>query len=223
VDKVIAIDGPGGAGKSSVAKGVAQELVWIYLDTGSMYRAVALAWLRAGRDEALLSDVAWLRSQELVFAFGRLRLNGTDVSQEIRTAEVTRLASWVSARKDVREFLTFLQRKIGAEQPCVLEGRDIGTVVFPGAFFKVYLIASLDERAQRRWLQLGGTSCATTLDDIRVDIETRDLNDSQRQLAPLKPAADAWHLDTDDLTEQDVVHAIVAEASKRLKDWNRHS
>jgi cytidylate kinase len=207
---LIAIDGPSGVGKSTTAKAVAQELGWQYLDTGAMYRATALALQRAG---ASLEDRA---SLEKVLASLEIRQEGTreflgaeDVSDAIRTPEVTRWVTPVSADARVREVLVAQQRRIAAAGGWVVDGRDIGTVVFPDACCKVFLTASVDVRARRRALELEAKGAPQPLGEVAADIERRDLADSTRAVAPLRKAQDAAELDSGGLTLPQVVAWIV--------------
>lgn len=216
ITKVIAIDGPSGVGKSTVAKALAKRLNWTYLDTGATYRAVTLAWLEAGREEGLPSQSTWLRQLAVDFQAGDILLQGRVVNDAIRSAEVTANASFISAQAAVRAFLTDLQRRIAGERPCVLDGRDIGTVVFPRAFLKVFLTADDAVRAERRWRQLGAEAANESLDEILTALKERDRKDSTRALAPLKPATDAWQLATDKLSQTEVIDAIEDEARRRL-------
>ncbi len=214
--KVIAIDGPSGVGKSSVARELAKRLDWTYLDTGAMYRVVTLAWLRAGRPDRL-EDPSWLRALQVDFKEEAVLLGGEDVRHHIRSQEVTAHASLVSAMGAVRELLTTIQRRIGTRRPCVLEGRDIGTVVFPDAFFKIFLSAKPEVRARRRWVQQGGARSGRNLEDILRDQKERDHQDSGRDLAPLTRAGDAFVLDTSPHSQEQVVEILYREARHRLE------
>jgi cytidylate kinase len=214
---LIALDGPSGVGKSTTAKRVAQELGWDYLDTGAMYRATALALQRAGvslEDAAGLDQLlAGLRiEQQGVREF----LNGEDVSDAIRTPEVTRQVSAVSAHARVREVLVDQQRAIGSKGGWVVDGRDIGTVVFPNACCKIFLTASVEARAQRRFLELQakGTASGTSLEEVSADIARRDHLDSTRAISPLRKAEDATELDSSGMSLEEVVAWIVAHHQK---------
>ena len=213
--QVIAIDGPSGAGKSSAAKKIAETLSWDYLDTGAMYRATALALLRAGvglADEAALFRV--LNSMHLEQLGTRIFLNDEDVSEAIRSHEITQFVTPVSADGRVREVLVDQQRGIGQRGGFVVDGRDIGTVVFPGAALKIYLTASVEARAQRRFLEQQAKGNTMTLDEVAADIQRRDHADSTRAVAPLRKAEDAVELDSSNLTLDEVVAKIV-------ELWNR--
>lgn len=213
---MIAIDGPSGVGKSSVSKALATGLQWTYLDTGAMYRTVTLAWLRTGDTNCCYQDPCWLNELVLDFQGSHITLAGEDVSVPIRHVEITSHVSKVSADPNVRTFLTTMQRSIAGRRPCILDGRDIGTVVFPDAFFKVFLTASAEVRAERRWLQMGGDKASQSLDEVRQDQESRDFKDSSRATAPLCKAEDAFLVYSDQYPESDVVALLEAEARKRL-------
>jgi len=208
---LIALDGPSGVGKSTTAKRVAQELGWEYLDTGAMYRATALALHRAqvtlgDRDalERLLGSLHIEQRGTQEF------LNGEDVSGAIRTPEVTKLVTAVSADARVREVLVEQQRAIGASGGWVVDGRDIGTVVFPQACCKVFLTASAEARAQRRFIEMQAKGSTVTFQEILTDQERRDHADSTRAVAPLRKAEDASLLDSSTMTLEQVVAWIVA-------------
>ena len=208
---VIALDGPSGVGKSTTAKQVAQCLGWSYLDTGAMYRATALALQRAGvelddrpRVERVLAGLE-IR-QEGVREF----LGGEDVSEAIRTPEVTRMVTPVSADARVRQVLVEQQRQIGRAGGWVVDGRDIGTVVFPDACCKIFLTASPGARAQRRFLELQAKGQLPVLEEVLADLQRRDTADSTRAASPLRKADDAVALDSSDLSLDQVVAWIVA-------------
>ncbi len=214
---VIAIDGPAGAGKSSVSREVAEKLGFQYLDTGAMYRCAGLAAQRARLDladrEALASLLAEL---SIAFQGERVLLNGEDVSTEIRTPAMDKAASEISAIPMVRERLTELQRSLGRNSNIVAEGRDMGTVVFPDAELKIFLTASTEARARRRWNQLKESGQEIPLEKLVEEIEARDRADSSRACAPLKPAPDAIIIDTTHMTRQEVVEAILTLARKHV-------
>lgn len=208
---LIALDGPSGAGKSTTAKRIAEALGWEYLDTGAMYRATALAITRAAialEDREALEEV--LRGLRLEQKGTRIFLNGEDVSGAIRTPEVSKLVTPVSADARVREVLVEQQRLIGARGRFVVDGRDIGTVVFTNACCKVFLTATLEARAERRYRELELKGVETTLAEVREDLARRDHADSTRAVAPLRKAGDAWELDNGHLEIHEVVAAIVA-------------
>jgi len=208
---LIAIDGPSGVGKSTTARRVAQRLGWQYLDTGAMYRAAALAVHRAGLsldDKAALERL--LSGLDLAQAEGRMFMAGEDVSEAIRSQEVTRQVTPVSANARVREVLVEQQRRIGASGGWVVDGRDIGTVVFTGACCKVFLTASPEARARRRFLELQAKGQTPVFEEVLDDLQRRDQADSTRAVAPLCKAADAVELDSSDLSLDQVVDRIVA-------------
>jgi len=208
---LIALDGPSGAGKSSAAKRVAEALGWAYLDTGAMFRATALALRRADasleEESAVRAVLDGLRLEQTGTS---IFLNGEDVSDAIRSQEITKFVTPVSADGRVRKALLEQQRAIGAKGRFVVDGRDIGTVVFPGAALKVFLTASVDARARRRFLEQQAKGMAMTLEEVAVDIARRDHADSTRAEAPLKKAEDAVELDSSDLSLDQVVDRIVA-------------
>ena len=182
-----------------------------------MYRAVTLAWIRSGSADELFRQRQWLYQLDLAFRGRKVFLDGVPVSLELRGDAVTKHVSLVAAEPEVRAFLTHIQRKMGSSTFCILDGRDIGTVVFPDAFFKVFLTASPEERARRRWLQLGGERGGITLEQVLRDQSERDRKDSSRALAPLKKAADALELCTDGKSLEEVVAVLSAEARRRLR------
>lgn len=207
---LIAIDGPSGVGKSTTARAVALALGWDYMDTGGMYRCAALAALRTGTalDDAGMAGLLARIGIEQVGS--RFTLDGDDVTEAIRGAEVTRMASPASALPAVRHSLVALQRRLGARGRWVVDGRDIGTVVFPAACCKVFLTASPEARARRRQLELQAKGQPAEFERVRADLAERDHRDSTRELAPLRPAEDAWLLDSSDLDRDQVVAAILA-------------
>lgn len=206
----IAVDGPAGAGKSTVSRGVAEKLGYIYVDTGALYRTVALAMLRGQVDTDNLSEVqAQLKNITVEIKYvgkeQRVFLNGEDVSDLIRTNEISMLASKVSAYSPVREFLLFLQRDLAEKNNVIMDGRDIGTVVLPNATVKIFLTADAEERAQRRYKELIERGQEANYDEILADVNRRDYNDSHREIAPLRQADDAHLLNTSGYTlEQSV-------------------
>lgn len=211
----VAIDGPAGAGKSTVAKLVASELEYIYVDTGAMYRAVALAALQSdvpADDHERISQLAselnielkpGLHGQQLVL------LNGEDVSELIRDPEVSRLVPQVAAIGAVRKVLVELQQKMARAKGVVMDGRDIGTHVIPDAEVKIFLTASAEERAKRRYEELTGKGVQVTYEQLVSDINERDRIDRERDISPLVQAADAVFIDSTGLTVQQVVNTIV--------------
>jgi cytidylate kinase len=213
---IVTIDGPAGAGKSSAARALAQRLGFEYLDTGAMYRAVTLAALRAGirlDDPSALADL--LRSLDLQLPPGRVLLNGEDVSIAIRTAEVSEQASRVAVIPAVRQRLAELQRAIAAGRDMVCEGRDQGTVVFPDAACKFFLVADPAERARRRQKELAARGVAIHWEEVLRDQEVRDQRDAARDVAPMTPAPDAVILDSTHLTLDEVVDRMEQEVRRR--------
>jgi len=206
----IAVDGPSGAGKSTVAKKVAAALSIEYIDTGAMYRAVGYKMLRDGIE---LSDrdaiKTMLDNTEIDFACGETVLDGLIISDKIRTSEVSKMASDASALPEVREKLVALQRAMGRTKSVIMDGRDIGTNVFPDARYKFFLTASVQERARRRWLELTEKGQAADIESVEKDIAVRDFNDSNRPLNPLKKADDAIELDTTEMSIEEAANAII--------------
>ena len=211
---IIAIDGPAGAGKSTVAKILAQRLGFLYIDTGAMYRALTLEALEQNidiRDSERLVKMAATSSIDLVSRSGNLRvlLDGRDVSKEIREPRVTKLVSDLAKIKGVREAMLKLQRALGKESDSVLEGRDIGTVVFPDAEKKFYLDAKFGERVDRRYKELKETNREVKSEEVAQDLNNRDTIDSSREFAPLKKAEDAVYIDTTSLGIEEVVQTLL--------------
>jgi CMP/dCMP kinase len=213
-NKVIAIDGPAGAGKSTTARILAARLGYQYLDTGAMYRSLTYFALKhrvAPSDEDKLTALA--NSVELHFEtredVNRVFINGEDVTTQIRTPEVTLHVSEVSAHSGVRRAMVAKQQEIGKGGGIVAEGRDTTTVVFPKADVKIYLQASVKERAQRRLIDLSRMNIATTLEEQMADIERRDAHDSGRRHSPLTKAPDAYVVDTSNCTIEDQVERIL--------------
>ncbi len=217
----IAIDGPAGAGKSTIAKAAAKAFGFIYVDTGALYRAIAYYALSRDRDvsnaeavESLLQEI----TPELKYLNGeqRIFLNGEDVSDKIRTPEVSMGASAVSAIPRVRDFLFDLQKKIAAENNVVMDGRDIGTVVLPGADVKIFLTASPEERARRRHKELAEKGQTVAFEEVLEDVNRRDYNDSHRDIAPLRQAEDAVLCDTTSVDLQGAIDMLVNIISEKL-------
>lgn len=209
----IAIDGPAGAGKSSVAKLAAKELGFIYIDTGALYRSIGIAVLRKGLKTDCREDVISVLpeitlSLEFVDGEQKVFLNGKDVSRDIRLPEASMAASNVSAIPEVRSFLLDMQKKFARENNCLMDGRDIGTVILPDAELKIFLTASAEVRADRRYKELIEKGTPKDYDELLEEIKQRDYNDSHRAVAPLKPADDAYILDSSDMTLEEVVNKI---------------
>jgi cytidylate kinase len=210
--KVIAIDGPSGAGKSTIAKLISKELGYAYLDTGALYRAVALGLVHLGIHE-LSSDKALiqaLKRTKVEFRNGLILLNDKDVSGEIRSPEAGHYASVFSAKRPVREHLMNIQRDAALHSDLVAEGRDMTTEVFPAAYKKFYLDASVEERSGRRTLELISRGFEVDENRIRLDIMQRDARDSTRDIAPLKKTDDAYLIDSTGLSIDDVFQKILA-------------
>jgi cytidylate kinase len=215
---LITIDGPAGAGKTTVSRKLAAVMGYKYIDTGALYRAVALSAQRAGvssDDDAGLEHVC--RGLDLVFDQAetgtRLLMNREDISGFIRTPEMSMMASAVSARPVVREYLLEVQKKMGRAKEAVFEGRDMGTVVFPDAEVKFFLDASPKVRAERRYREIAETT-SMTLEQVENDIIRRDRNDSTRAIAPLRPAQDAVIIDSSGLSIEDVVEKMTQHVYK---------
>lgn len=213
---IITIDGPSGAGKSTVSRKLAEKMGYLYLDTGAMYRACALKAFKLGLDPSREEDAQKVVSDlklELVPRGNQIRLflDGEDITEKIRTEEVGMGASKISQHRVVREKLWELQRKLGEQGGVVAEGRDMGTVVFPDADYKFFLTASLEERARRRYQELLQRGEKVELEQIKKEVEKRDAQDSQRDLAPLKPAPEAILIDTTHLNVDQVVDLILKE------------
>lgn len=224
---IVAIDGPSGAGKSTLAKRVAKELRFTYLDTGAIYRALALKILSRRvdlNDTAALSAIVQNSDIDLRGRDGQLQviLDGEDVSALIRTPEVSQMASKASAIPMVRHRLLDLQRELGSRGDVVAEGRDIGTVVFPDAQVKIYLDASIEERARRRCHELSAAGREVSLAETIGEMKERDKRDSERDIAPLRKAADAFAIDSSGLTAdgvaEKVLQLIKSESSKLKND-----
>lgn len=217
----IAIDGPAGAGKSTAAKLAAKELGFIYVDTGAMYRTIALYLLRSGTDieeesalQAALEDIDVRISYEQ--GVQHMILNGEDVSGLIRTPEVSDMASRSSARPAVRRKLLDLQRQLAAREDVLMDGRDIGTAILPEADLKIFLTASVAERARRRFLEMKEKGEECSEEEIRREIEERDYRDMHREISPLVQAEDAVLLDTSDMILEQVVEKITALAKEKM-------
>ena len=219
----IAIDGPASSGKSTVAKIIAKDFNYTYLDTGAMYRAATYLALRNHLTENDAAEIVQLLETYSV-SFGRadngeqlVFVGDVDVTHPIRENEVTNNVSWVSAIPEVREKLVYLQQLIAAQGGIVMDGRDIGTVVLPDAELKIFLVASVEERAERRYKENLAKGISADLETIKKEIAERDYKDSHRAVSPLKPAADAIHFDTTGVGIAEVV-AFIEEKAKKIID-----
>ena len=215
----IAIDGPAGAGKSTIAKMAAKKLDFIYVDTGAMYRAMALYFLRReidAKDEKKIAEACEHINVTIAYQEGeqQVLLNGENVNAFIRSEEVSMMTSNTSKYPAVREKLLYLQRELAAANNVIMDGRDIGTCVLPDAELKIYLTASASERAKRRYLEQKERGVESDLAQIERDIIARDEQDMNREIAPLKQAEDAIYLDTSDMTIEEVVTKIVSLVQK---------
>lgn len=213
----VAVDGPSGAGKSTVAKRLAKELDIDYIDTGAMYRAMALKILQENIDINNMDEVVkMLESTNVDFSHGQIFLDGKSVSSLIRTPEVTKMASACSAIPKVREKLVALQREMGNKKSVIMDGRDIGTNVFKDSKYKYYITATVDERAERRFRELKMKDPNTDLNQVKKDIEKRDFDDSTRKINPLVKASDAKEVDTTGLGITEVTELILNDIKERL-------
>ena len=217
---VVAIDGPAGAGKSTIAKLTAEKLGYAYIDTGAMYRSVAWKFLQTGRefDEAYISELA----NTMIIEFkpeakvNRVFVDGTEVTEAIRTPEVTAIVSRVAAIGAVREAMVEQQRRMGEIGGVLMDGRDIGTVVFPHAQLKIFLTASVEERARRRYKEMVEKGQQVELAQLQEDIAARDKQDSERAISPLRQAEDALLLDTSDMSIAQVTDKILQLVQERV-------
>lgn len=219
---VITIDGPAGAGKTTVSKKLADALGYRYVDTGALYRGVAYEAAASGieaDDDQALAQLCEHMDLKLVLSDKGLRLvsSGKDISDEIRTPAISMMASAVSAMPVVRSYLLGLQRKLGREKGVVFEGRDMGTVVFPEAEMKFYLEASPEVRAYRRYLEMKENK-KVTLTDVEADMSKRDQNDSSRKHAPLKPAEDAVRIDATPISADEVVATMMQHIKSKITE-----
>ena len=210
----VAIDGPAGAGKSTISRAAAKAIGFIYVDTGALYRTVGVNALRKGidtKDKAAVAATLGDISVDLVFENGeqKVLLNGENVSEEIRTPPASMAASDVSAVPEVRAFLFDLQRDIAKRNNCIMDGRDIGTVVLPDARVKIFLTASPESRAMRRYKEFIEKGSQVEYKDVLEDLIERDYNDSHREIAPLKPAEDGVIVDTTNLNLEESINEII--------------
>ena len=220
----IAIDGPAGAGKSTIAKRVAKELGFIYVDTGAMYRAMAVYFLDKGidsKDEEGIARACGSVSVKIMYENGaqQVILNGENVTSHLRTEEVGRMASATAVYASVRTKLVELQRELAAGTDVIMDGRDIGTCVLPNATVKIYLTASVEARARRRYDELVQKGETPQLSVIKEDIEKRDYNDMHRDISPLRRADDAQLVDSSDMNIDEVTKAILDIFSSKVKNF----
>ena len=208
---VIAIDGPSGAGKSTISKILAEKLGYEYISTGAMYRLVGLVADNLGifDDDGKVQELCKNIGEKIFFKNGRIYYKNKDYTEKIYENKVSMLASEISKRKIVRKALGKLQREIGLKQPSILEGRDVGTVIFPDAKYKFFLDASSEKRAERRYKELCAKGENVNYITVLNEIVERDKNDSTRKLAPLKKADDAIYIDTSNMTIEEVVNKII--------------
>jgi cytidylate kinase len=211
----IAVDGPSGAGKSTIAKAIAKKLCIDYIDTGAMYRAVGYKMLQKGiAMDDIPAITEMLKETEIDFSSGNIYLDGENINDRIRTEEISKQASDCSALGIVRAKLTEQQQKMGEKKSVIMDGRDIGTVVFPDAEYKFYITATAEERANRRFKELIAKGEEVTYEKVLADIKQRDHNDSTREINPLRKADDALELDTTEMKIEEVIDFISKEMNK---------
>ncbi len=217
----VAIDGPAGAGKSTLSKALAKELGFIYVDTGALYRTIGLFFIKKGYSECPDFDLSEeLKGIKIEIKFidetQHVFLNGDDVSDEIRTPLASMMASAVSAKPEVRAFLLDMQRNLAKANSVVMDGRDIGTVVLPDAKVKIFLTASAEARAMRRFKELKEKGSEVTFEEVLEDMQKRDYNDSHRAIAPLKPATDSVLADTSDKNLEESLELLVSIVKEKI-------
>lgn len=213
---VIAIDGPAGSGKSTISKEIAKKLNFTHIDTGAMYRAVTLEALKRKID-VYNDNYDFLNEIDINYELGKIYLNGKDVSDDVRSIDVTNNVSIVAKNKLVREKMTELQRIIASKNDSILDGRDIGYTVLPNADLKIFLTASIDERAKRRYLDNLNRGINEPIEIIKEDIKKRDYDDENREISPLRMAHDAILLDTSNMKPDEVIDTII----NMVKERNR--
>jgi len=218
----VAIDGPAGAGKSTIARRAADALGFCYVDTGAIYRTVAYAALKQGLQPENAVEIAAFLPQISVelnwdeLGVQHMYLSGEDVSHLIRTPEISQATSKISAIGEVRQFLLDAQRKAAKSNSVIMDGRDIGTVVLPDADVKIYLFASAEVRAKRRWLELQASGCDDTYEEVLEDVNRRDHRDMNREIAPLCRAEDAIGMDTSELTLEESIKAVLGVIREKI-------
>ncbi len=213
----IAIDGPAGSGKSSVASGLARKLGFRHLNTGNIYRMVALLWLRSNQPDFSQDFFEMIKAKHFSVVDDAILMDGEIHEDDLRTLEVGKVVSKVAEIPEIREIITDKSREIVKSGNFVVEGRDIGTVVLPDAFLKIFLTASVEERAKRRYRELVSKNLEANFEDIIDEIRQRDSIDSSREVAPLKPAADAVLVLTDGLSLEEVIEKIYVLYTERMK------
>ncbi len=218
----IALDGPSGSGKSVMAKAVAKKLGFLYVDTGALYRSIGLYMFRNGIEpENKIAVVDNLKNIDISLSQGEegqvVTLNGENVNKDIRLPEISMYASKVSAIPEVRAFLLGLQRETAEKNNVIMDGRDIGTVIFPDAQVKIFLFANDEVRAMRRFKELEEKGIKTTYEEVLSDMKTRDENDRNREIAPALPASDAYMLDNSKLTIDETIDAIISVIESKIK------
>lgn len=207
---VIAIDGPAGAGKSTVAKRIADALSYFYIDSGSLFRAITFKVIQSGLDMNDINGIIKLAENSTIdFSNNKVFLDGIDVNSKIRSAIVNSNVSHIAKISEVRDIIADIQRNIALKKNVVVEGRDIGTTIFPNAAFKFFLVASVEERARRRLLELNSSGSNYSLEEVMEQISKRDIIDSNRAVSPLRKAEDAIIIDTDGKCIDDVVNEIL--------------
>ncbi len=217
----VAIDGPAGAGKSTLSKALANKLGFIYVDTGALYRTIGLFFIKKGYTECPNFDLSEeLKNIEVEIKFieetQHVFLNGEDVSGEIRTPLASMMASAVSAKPEVRAFLLDMQRNLALNNNVIMDGRDIGTVVLPNAQVKIFLTASPESRAMRRFKELAEKGSEVTFEEVLEDMKKRDYNDSHRAIAPLKPADDSVIADTSELNLEESLDLLLSIVKEKV-------
>lgn len=215
---IIALDGPAGSGKSSISKRIADRFGFTHIDTGAMYRAITLEALRRKIDINNEEEYTFLNDTKVIYSKNKVYLNGSDVSKEIRKPSVTNAVSTCCRFKCVREFLVESQRESASIGQVIMDGRDIGTVVLPNADLKIYLTASPEVRAKRRYDEIINSGGSVSYDVILEEIKIRDYKDSTREISPLKQADDAILIDTSNLNMEEVVEKISKLINERLEE-----
>lgn len=216
----VAIDGPAGSGKSSISSIVAKKLNFTHIDTGAMYRTVCLEALRRGINIENEDEYDFLDDVSIKYVSGKTYLNDEEVSSLIRTADISANVSTVAKLKRVREKMVFFQKESAKIGNVLMDGRDIGSVVLPNADVKIYLTASVEERARRRMLELNNAGENANLEDIKKAIKERDYKDSHREISPLVKAKDAIEVDTTSMTIEEVCNKIITIISERMREKN---